>query len=252
MSRVRNFIPITELYKLRDRIPEGGVEEDFICQYMSLIDSHIFREVPENCKTESLCLYAVGCHEQNLFYIPEEKRTKQMYEVAVNRNVDMIGSVPEKFMTFRLAYKACCVKPHWIFHHDAIPIDQLLVDCLPKNLNSFTNLRSWKIRKPERLSSICRLYLSCDGLVLQWVLEPTIEECRIAFEQNPLALQWIPEDKQKEMVEEIFDKVQLNQALWPLLAKSVHPHLAKLLQEAIGGPDKSLDVIQKEVIPYLF
>lgn len=252
MSRVRKFLPIDELYKIRHSIPDGTVEEDYICQYMSLIDSHIFRQVPDECKTESLCLYAVGCHEQNLYYIPESMRTAQMYEVAVDNNLDMIGSVPEKFMTFRLAYKACNVKPHWLFHHDAIPINQLLVDFLPNNINHFTNLRSWKIRKPERLSSICRLYLARDGLVLEWVLNPTLEECQTAFQQNPFALRWIPEDKQNEMVEEIFDRVQTNQKLWPFLAKSVHSHLAKLLIEAIGAPDDLLDVIHKEVLPYLF
>lgn len=252
MSRVRKFLPIDELYKIRHFIPQGTVDEDYICQYMSFIDSHIFRQVPDECKTESLCLYAVNCHEQNLYYIPESKRTAQMYEAAVDNNLDMIASVPEKFMTYRLAYKVCSVKPHWLFHYDAIPINQLLVDFLPNNINHFTNLQSWKIRKPERLSSICRLYLSRDGLVLEWVLNPTLEECQTAFEQNPRALQWIPDHIQTEMVEQIFQCIQTKQELWSYLAKSVHSHLAKLLQETIGAPDSLLDVLHKEVLPCLF
>lgn len=252
MSRVRKFIPITELYKLRDRIHDGTVEEDSICQFMSFIDSTIFREVPNELKTDSLCLYAIDCNERNLFHIPVEKRTKQMYEIAVERSLDMIGSVPEEFMTFQLAYKACSVKPHWIFHHDAIPIHPLIVDLLPKDLTNFTNLRSWHLRKPERHSSICRLYLKRDGLVLQWVIEPTLDECKTAFAQNPLSLQFIPSDVQKEMIEEIMEQCIININLWKYLAKNIKPYLAKCLVGWTNSPDTLQDVMQKNVLSFLF
>lgn len=245
-------IPFDELRKVKAAVLNGeDVPEAHIIQYMRCFDASIFTKVLNEKKTAWMCEAAVDMDEKNLQFVPDEKKTKQMYHNAVDRNLNYIGLVPKEFMTHAFAYKVCSNHPYYMFHCENIPITKMIVDLLPENLREYTNLHAWGKRIPERLSEICRFYLERDGLVLQWVIDPTLDECRTALHQNPLALQWIPEDKQKELLEEIIDVCAKRQELWKYVAKGVQSHLATYLVHVIGAPSSICEPVQKYVLSYL-
>lgn len=238
--------------KSADAIRAGEADEATMRWYIRFINPNIFRDIPVSAHTDSLYLTAVDANEQNLFYIPKEKWTRQLVEMAVDRNLDMIGVVPPNLMTIYLAYKVCSQKPYWLFHHDSIPVCQRLVDLLPGDLRAYTNLHAWNRTKPERLSDICKLYVHRDGMTLQFIKNPTIDECSQAFHQNPLSLQFIPGEKQKEMVDIIEPMIHARQDIWPYLDKSIRILLSTYLCDVMKVSSKMIDAMDGFIIPMLF
>lgn len=73
------------------------------------LDVNCFKFVPDNLKTEKLCLKAIqetGAFGEVFDYIPEHLRTKKIYKLAVETNEKALKWVPEKKRSYQMCLSA--------------------------------------------------------------------------------------------------------------------------------------------------
>lgn len=112
-----------------------------------------------------LCVLALNINEEAIMYI--HNKTEEYCMMALNKNYEMIKYIPE-------------------------PSDKIIKYAINKNIKSIEFL--------EKSDKIYSMALHLDGLLLQHIVNQTIEDCKIAIVQNINSLKFV-----KNMTDEIIE-----------------------------------------------
>lgn len=97
-----------DVYEVFTAIRKNVLNPDIV-QLAVDLDAGCFKFVPDNLKTEKLCLKAIqetGAFGEVFDYIPEHLRTKKIYKLAVETNETALKWVPEKKRRYEMCLSA--------------------------------------------------------------------------------------------------------------------------------------------------
>ncbi|GAB6119098.1 DUF4116 domain-containing protein [Dysgonomonas termitidis] len=97
-----------DVYEVFTAIRKDVLNPDIV-QLAVDLDVNCFKFVPDNLKTEGLCLKAIqetGAFGEVFDYIPEHLRTKKIYKLAVETNETALKWVPEKKRSYQMCLSA--------------------------------------------------------------------------------------------------------------------------------------------------
>ena len=138
------------------------------------------RFIPEHLRTKELCELAVKQNGRALDYVPARYKTKEFCELAVSHNGYALKYVPNTFFKKYKDYNICKL---------ALEQNGLFLEYVPE-----------KLKTPE----ICEIAVKQNLWALGYVPEKlkTKELCELTVKQNGIALKYIPEElKTKELCE---------------------------------------------------
>jgi hypothetical protein len=210
---------------------------------------------------EPICLWL-----NNLRYIPEHLRIKELYRLAVHENGEALWHIPSKFRTkelCELAVKQNGISLEWVPYELktlemcqlAVKNNGLALDFVPYELKTEELCRLAVHENGEALSyvpsklktkELCQLAVENNGIALDDVpYELKTEElCRLAVKQNKNALEFVPEElKNKELCELA---VQKNK--WTLSYVPLELRTEELYKLAIKSDSMALEYVPDELI----
>ena len=136
--------------------------------------------IPEHLRTKELCELAVQKNGKALDYVLARYKTKEFCELAVSHNGDALKYVPNTFFKKYKDYNMCKI---------AVKHNGLSLEYVPEYL---------------RTLELCELAIHQNGLTLYYVPEElrTKELCKLAVQQDGMTLANVPLDlKTKELCE---------------------------------------------------
>ena len=138
-------------------------------------DGYSLKYVPEEMKTEEMCLEAVKQDGYMIQFVPEEMITDDLCLIAVKQYGYMIQFVPEEMKTEDLCLIAAKRNGHALKY-------------IPDKMKTY---------------ELCLIAVKQDGYTLEFIPDKikTEEMCLIAVKQNGYALEYVPEEI-KEKIEE--------------------------------------------------
>ena len=154
-------------------------------------NGHALAYVPKPLRAEAMCLAAIGSNGLALSHVPEHLRTEALCIAAIGRNGRALEYVPEPLRTEAICtvaveqygYALACVPEH--MRTEAI--------CLTAVGGHGGALQF--VPEPLRTEAVCLAAVCSDGWVLQYVPEPLRTEaiCLAAVSRNGWVLAYVPE-----------------------------------------------------------
>ena len=146
-------------------------EDDYM--YLMLNINNAFSNIPDNEKTNKLCVFAVQQNGQNLQFVPPNKITDEICKIAVQQNYNALEYVPEN----KKIYELCNI-------------------AVQQNGNALRH-----VPNDNKTYELCKISVQLAGKALQYVPEDkkTIEICRTAVSRNIDSLHFVPKDIYSEM-----------------------------------------------------
>ena len=196
--------------------PDEFIDEKF-CEYM--IDHHISLSwVPNRFRNRELCEKAVLDNWRNLDYVPKRIKNKKMCEYALEQSIAAIRFCPGRMITSELALEA--IKHSDSIVNDLKEINAWPVSFIPQKLRTDEMIDLSLSLFPESMASLPpdlittkRAYavVNQDGCLLRILPDEYRSQLSIikaALTQNPMALQFVPDDKiTREMCDDAFEKM---------------------------------------------
>ena len=176
---------------------DNEIELDYIEQNWSILEPiclwlNDLQFIPDELRTKELCESAVKQNGEALNYVPKEYKTIEMCEMAVQNNGETLNYVPDKFQTLKM-YKI------------AVQQNGMALEYVPEKYKTIKlcelavkqNGRAFKhIPKEYKTKELCELAVQQNGMALNYVPRKlrTKEICKIAIEQNGCIVYCIPEN----------------------------------------------------------
>jgi tetratricopeptide (TPR) repeat protein len=178
--------------------PDGAkfqihVEKDDI-QFMDNTDNTVDKKTIQKRWDEfqSLIYWALHQNGYALQYIPEEKITLELYQMAIELNGEALHFVPKDKRTFDLCYIAVKQNGQAL---EYVPEDQRTPELCRLAIEQYGQALGY-IPKEHRTLELCRVAIQQDGQALYDV--PTkfkkSDFCYLAVQQDGCALEYVPED----------------------------------------------------------
>ena len=167
-----------QLWKYEDNIQfmdeaDNSISRDYIKEHWNILKPiclwlNNLYYIPEDLKTPELCEMAVQQYGLALYYVPEKFITPQLCETAIKQNGMSIEWIPEKLITKELCELA-------------VKKDGMTLEFVPEEL---------------RTEELCKLAVKQNGWSLRFVPQKlrTPELCELAIKQNRSSLQYVPDE----------------------------------------------------------
>ena len=164
--------------------------------------------VRNKLKTPELCMEAVKVNIQNINYVPEDVMTKEMVYYAselIITNERTFWNIPDKFKTedfYIYAIEHVKLLSNITTALTMIPIKHRTYAVCLAAVKRYGRALSVV---PKNLKSpiICEVALKNNGLALRYIINPSIEMCRIAVNQTPKAIKYVPKELLSSIKEEM-------------------------------------------------
>ena len=188
---------------------DNSVSLDYIEQNWSVLEPiclwlNDLRFIPEKLRTKELCELAVQQNGRALDYVPARYKTKEFCELAVSHNGYALKYIPNTFFKKYKDYNMCKI---------AVEQNGLSLEYVPEKLKTpelcelAVKQYGWTLEYvPEKLRTpnLCQLAVQQSRWSLQYVPEKlkTPEMCKLSVQKNGIALYYVPEElRTKELCE---------------------------------------------------
>lgn len=176
---------------------DNNVQADYIKKNWDILEPILMwiddlEYIPDEFKTPELCEMAVEQNGMALNFVPEELRTYELCMLALNRDVYAVECVPYKFLTPELCEIAVQQNGKALnFVLEELKTPELCRMAVEQNGMSIFSVPE-KYKTPE----LCRMAVKQNGWVLEFIPDElkTYDLCKIACEQDGDALIYVPDE----------------------------------------------------------
>ena len=225
---------------------DNNVSLEYIEQNWSVLEPvckwlNDLRFIPEEYRTKELCELAVKQNGQALQLVPEELRIKELCEIAAKQDGLSLYFVPEELKTKKI-YELAVQNNGYALEYvpEELRTPELCAIAVQNNGEALEYVPI-KLRTKE----LCKLAVKENGFALEYVTEHlmTPELCESSVKNNALALEYIPEElKTKELCELV---VKNNGYALQYIPE--HLKTKELFKLAVQSNGNALDCVPKEL-----
>ena len=174
---------------------DNSVSREYIEQHWDILEPickwlNDLKFIPDEYKTKELCDLAVQQNGLALQYVPKHLRTPYLYEIAVKQDGMALEYVPKEFKTLELCKIAVKNNGSALgYTPEELKTEELCAIAVKQNGKSLEH-----VKKNFKTSKLCELAVKQNGLNLMYVPYISKELCEIAVKQNGCAVYYIPEN----------------------------------------------------------